>query len=135
LERTTLSFLARASAAIALANAPACSQHDDASGPSDAGPGETSCPFDLPANCPVPPPSWSSQVQPLINQNCNPCHGEGGVEQRLFDFTTYGNVVNNRGSILTQVFACKMPPPDAAAPSQQERDALLGWLVCNAPNN
>ena len=38
--------------------------------------------------------------------------------------------------MLDQVYACAMPPSDAGVTlSLEEREALLGWLVCNAPNN
>jgi hypothetical protein len=36
---------------------------------------------------------------------------------------------------LNQVYACNMPPGSAAQPTVQEREALLGWLVCGAPQN
>jgi hypothetical protein len=36
---------------------------------------------------------------------------------------------------LNQVYACTMPPATAAKPTTQEREALLEWLVCGAPQN
>ncbi|HEV3193542.1 MAG TPA: hypothetical protein VGY54_23700 [Polyangiaceae bacterium] len=74
-------------------------------------------------------------MQPIVDRTCNACHGDGGVQQHVLDFTTYSGVYRNRGSILSQLYTCKMPPLDAAAPLPQERQAFLGWLVCNAPNN
>jgi hypothetical protein len=37
--------------------------------------------------------------------------------------------------VLTEVYACQMPPVDADPLSATERQALLAWLVCGAPNN
>jgi hypothetical protein len=126
------------SAALALSSAVGCSSPKEPAGPSgdaasDAG--VAACAYDLPDGCPSPPPSWSNEVQPIVDRTCNECHGDGGVQQHVLDFTTYSSVYRNRGSILAQFYTCKMPPPDAAAPRPQERQALLGWLVCNAPNN
>jgi hypothetical protein len=126
------------SASLALSRAVACSpSKEPASSSQDAAAdaGGPACAYDLPDGCPSPPPSWSNEVQPIVDRTCNPCHGDGGVQQHILDFTTYSGVNRNRGSILTQVYSCKMPPLDAAAPLPQERQALLGWLVCNAPNN
>jgi hypothetical protein len=95
---------------------------------------EASCPQDLPS-CPSSPPSWASEVQAIINLRCNACHGVGGIEQSKWNFSTYQGVHNNFGSVLNQVYGCTMPPADAAAPTSDERLALLEWLVCRAPNN
>jgi len=37
--------------------------------------------------------------------------------------------------VLTQVYSCRMPQPGAAPLTEAERAALLGWLVCGAPND
>jgi len=94
------------------------------------------CPRDLPSECPSPEPSWSADVQAIVAGICGQCHADGGIEQSAFDFSTYQGVFMNRGSILDQLYACAMPPEDAGvAISLAEREAFLGWLVCNAPNN
>jgi hypothetical protein len=139
LMRTTRTLLlVLLNAAPALASAVGCSSPKEPAGPSgdaSSDAGVAACAYDLPDACPSPPPSWSNEVQPIIDRTCNACHGDGGVQQHIQDFTTYSGVNRNRGSILSQVYTCKMPPLDAAAPLPQERQALLGWLVCNAPNN
>jgi hypothetical protein len=80
-------------------------------------------------------PSWSSDVEPIIVARCNACHGDGGIEQPVYDYTTYQGVYKSRAAILSAVALCVMPPPDAAAPTPGERATLLTWLTCNAPNN
>jgi len=100
---------------------------------------DAACPNDLPASCPTPPPSWSNDVAPLVDKYCLACHGDGGIAQPLFDFTTYQNVYANRMEITHQFYACLMPPSDASplppVPSTAEREMLLAWLKCGAPNN
>jgi len=76
-----------------------------------------------------------TDVEPIIDARCNACHGVGGIEQSVFDFSTYTGVHKSFGSILGQVNACLMPPPDAGALLPAERQTLLAWLVCAAPNN
>jgi cbb3-type cytochrome c oxidase subunit III len=96
---------------------------------------EAACPRDLPAGCESPAPSWMNVVQPIVAERCNACHGVGGVEQAAFDFSTYEGVRKAFGSVLNNVYGCLMPPPDAGALTPEERQALLAWLVCSAPNN
>jgi hypothetical protein len=37
--------------------------------------------------------------------------------------------------IESMVFTCRMPPADQPQPTPAERQALLGWIVCEAPDN
>ena len=94
------------------------------------------CPSDLPAACPSPAPSWAADggVQAVIDARCVICHKPGGL---AFDrpFTNYADVFANRGDALDQVYSCYMPPPDAGQLAPSERQELLGWFVCGAPNN
>ena len=94
----------------------------------------SSCPNDLPAACPTPAPSWDGGVQALIDDKCGGCHQPGGL---AFDkpFTDYAHVYQYRGVMLDQVYSCYMPPPDAGQLDPSQRQELLGWFVCGAPNN
>jgi cytochrome c553 len=104
---------------------------------SDSGAG-TACP-DLNTDCPSAPPSWSNDVQPILATYCLRCHGDGGVEQSQFDYTTYAGVYEHRSIMLTQVYQCQMPPSDASPPAvmptTHDRQTLVSWLACNAPDN
>jgi hypothetical protein len=94
------------------------------------------CPRDLPASCPSPAPSYASTVLPILESRCVPCHAAGGTgASKGHEYTSYARIFADRGSILNQVYGCRMPPPEAAAPLPPERAALLAWLVCGAPNN
>ena len=92
------------------------------------------CPSDLPAMCPTPEPSWDGGVQAIIDAKCVVCHKPGGL---AFDkpLTDYTHVYGYRGEMLNQVYSCYMPPPDAGQLEPSERQQLLGWFVCGAPNN
>ncbi len=108
----------------------------DPAGPADAGARDAAltCPNDLPAACPAPAPSYANDVAPLIQRRCTPCHFPGGVAAMgMHDLSTYARVFAQKREVLTQVYACKMPPADAGAPTPDERRTMLGWLVCGAP--
>ena len=84
--------------------------------------------------CPSPQPTWSATVQPLMQAKCVRCHTPGGQNGQLL-FDTYQQVFNARASILTQVYACKMPPAGEPQLTDAERTTLIGWLECGAKNN
>jgi len=101
----------------------------------DSAPPMITCPNDLPPACVLPSPSYATDVEPIVARRCFPCHNTGGVALPARDFSTYDKIKAqaDTGIVLTQVYACKMPPPDAAPPTADERATLLHWLVCNAP--
>lgn len=117
-------------ASIMLAALAACTSSDGASSSSSG----SSCPEDLPAACPTTPPSYAKDVAPVIQQACTPCHAAGGRESSRL-LVGYANAFANRGPVLNQVHACKMPPRDAPPLAAEGRKVLLEWLVCGAPNN
>jgi hypothetical protein len=98
-------------------------------------PAGLSCPNDLPASCPSAAPSYSSDIVPLIETRCFPCHDVGGLAGPNWLLTSYDAVYARRMDVLTQVYACAMPPLDGVQPTSDERKALLDWLICLSPNN
>jgi hypothetical protein len=102
----------------------------DAGADTSAGP---VCQRGLPS-CPSYPPSFAQTVSVIFRQRCSYCHYAGSTIAN-FDFSTYGEIHANRGSVLSQVYSCNMPPPDNVPLSPTERTALLTWLECEAPNN
>jgi uncharacterized membrane protein len=92
------------------------------------------CPQDLPTSCPPNSPSYQADVAPILAARCTTCHSPGGAGSP-FDFTTYASVFADRSPMLNQVYACNMPPKGAAGLGQAERQMLLAWLVCGAPND
>jgi hypothetical protein len=102
----------------------------DTSDVNDAG----ACPRDLPDAC-TDAPSYSATLGRIIQTECAPCHYAGSTIAK-FDFSTYAGVSTNAGAFLGQLYSCHMPPPDSGlSVSLNEREELLAWLVCGAPNN
>jgi uncharacterized membrane protein len=93
-----------------------------------------SCPNDLPAQCPASVPGFSSEISPLINNRCLPCHAPGGQES-VTPLTNYQEIFQQRVSVLNQVYHCNMPLPGNPQLTADERALLLNWLVCNSPDN
>lgn len=118
----TLGWIALAAAAMA-----ACT-----STPGTGGTGG-GCPNDLPASCPPGAAEYAATIAPLISSKCMPCHAPGGEGGRELD--TYATVSGVKSTVLTQVYGCRMPPAGATPLTEAEREELLGWLVCGAPNN
>jgi hypothetical protein len=114
----------------ALATVAACSNSPQ--------PAESNCPT-VSSDCPTPPPSWSKDVEPLIQSYCVMCHEPGGTGESLADLTTYTNVVRVRAEITYQVSTCQMPNQDASPPPPQlttaQRETIVSWIGCKAPNN
>jgi len=95
----------------------------------------STCPADLPQSCPSNVPSYKTDIAPIIATKCNGCHSDGGIGTGNFDYSTYANVYAARSAMLDQIYACAMPPGDAATLTDAERVFLLDWFVCHAPNN
>jgi hypothetical protein len=127
--RRTLLFAAAAAAALA------CSNGDDAPG-SSGGPegGSGDCPNDVPAVCPPGAPTFAKDIAPIFTGTCATCHTPGGRQSSRL-LTTYDQIYPQRGAVLSQVSACRMPPRDGPALAPEARKALLAWLVCGAKND
>ncbi|HET6346669.1 MAG TPA: hypothetical protein VFH51_17175 [Myxococcota bacterium] len=98
-------------------------------------PAPDACAVEVPKTCPADAPRYNDQVQALIASRCLPCHVPGGLADARHDFTSYERVAQHRSAMLTQLSACLMPPANGAPLEPHERQVLLQWLVCDAPNN
>jgi hypothetical protein len=112
----------------AIVLAPACSS--ETTSPADA----FSCPSDLPGACPATPPSYVRDVAPMLSRRCLKCHDPSGTAGTI-PLDTYVHVFQSRITVLTRVYGCQMPPAGEPVLTASERQTLLGWLVCEAPNN
>jgi hypothetical protein len=105
--------------------------------PGDASDGG-SCPAP-PATCPSPPPSWSTDVQPIVDRSCAPCHFPPAIPAQKHNFSSYAGIYSQRGSVLGAVSTgemCRMPAAGGNVPlSLADREKLLAWLVCGAQQN
>ncbi|HEY2513574.1 MAG TPA: hypothetical protein VGI39_22050 [Polyangiaceae bacterium] len=117
--------------------AAACSSSpasDPSSGTPDAA--APACPAAVPASCPTTP-SYANDVVPIFKRSCLTCHSPGGDSADV-DLTTYANINNRESTVLTDVHQCTMPPtgaPPSTNVTSADRELILQWLVCGAPNN
>jgi hypothetical protein len=84
-------------------------------------------------------PSFDAVFTNVISPLCDRCHVPGGQEA-VMPLQTYQQVYGKNGaeaiSIRTQVEACRMPPPGGPEVlTDDQRQLLLTWLACGAPNN
>jgi len=101
-------------------------------------PAPPSCPDDLPRSCPNPAPTFSADVSPLIQKHCAGCHSADGEEPNRplinYDSIT-GSMDATARMVETQLVACAMPPSNQPPLTAEERQAILGWIVCGAKND
>jgi uncharacterized membrane protein len=96
----------------------------------------TNCPNDLPMSCPSPAPSFAGEVNAIIQDRCATCHAPGQQSPTL-PMQTYDQILAlalHRG-MLNQVSTCRMPLAGGPPLTTDERQVLMAWLVCGAPNN
>jgi hypothetical protein len=96
-------------------------------------PDASTCDRQLPT-CPTAPPSYQRDVAPIITRECAACHYPGSTIARGV-YSTYAQLQAGRGSVLNEVFACKMPVAPVPPLSSDDRTTLLTWIECGGPNN
>ena len=90
-------------------------------------------PLDGGASCPATPPSFTNDVLPILNRDCNStCHGPMMGQWELAD---YGDVSDWAPLIKLDLGDCAMPPVDAGAFPTPDRMTVLDWIACGSPNN
>lgn len=94
------------------------------------------CPSDLPnrAACPGATPSYRRDVAPILEQRCATCHYPGNTQSGDV-FADYDDVYSLRQTVLTRIYGCVMPPDGAPPLTSEQRQILLHWLTCGAPDN
>jgi hypothetical protein len=80
-----------------------------------------------PPACPAPAPSYAD-VTPFFKQYCVGCHTAADNE----NMTTYEGVTWQKTNVTLDLLGCTMPnvPP---WPTMDERQKVLEWLACDAP--
>jgi hypothetical protein len=131
--------------ALALPLATGCSSGSTPETLDAAGDGAIPCLKDLKNDCMKPVPGYETDIVPILQSRCSPCHFNGGIESAIYDFSTYAGVDNADIAIQGEIYACKMPPvdgipeagvkPGSPPLTEAQRAALWNWLVCGAPNN
>jgi hypothetical protein len=94
------------------------------------------CPSDFPTDtdCPTASPVYDD-VAPIFAARCSICHRANGLETK-FVFDTYAEIHDNdatRADIITQIYSCRMPPSCAPNLLLEERQVMLKWFACSAP--
>ena len=112
-----------------LVGAAACSSASGSPDPVDSG---ASCP-NPPNGCSMPVPSYSAVIEPILEQNCIPCHGPTGSAG--YSEATYELVAKQKEPIQDWVAGCGMPPSSYPPLTVEQYNALLDWLICGAPDN
>jgi len=120
----------------------ACSSPDPAADPPDAADGGA-CPVASSQSC-ASPPSYRQDVSPIIDTYCNNCHS-ATVDGGPWPLGGYDNVHDWKELMVIDLLGCdipgiakghSMPPIDASAPlPQAQRDVVVSWLLCDAPDN
>jgi hypothetical protein len=133
-ERSAVRWLSPARVAGAVVFAAAllgCSGGSEAPGPTCTNEGDVTCPS--PSADGGAPPSYKTDVQPILASRCYECHGPGGIEFSSYNLTTYHGVVTL--DVVGQLSECLMPLADAGQPTPAERQTLFEWIACGEPNN
>jgi hypothetical protein len=132
---------------LALAAGVACSSpapHDISDAAADVA---TTCVHpSLTCQDPNNPPSFASDVDPIIKERCSPCHFPGGIASQIYVFTTYSDVVNAETAIVNELYDCLMPPVNGnvtygIAPGSvpgltaEQASCIVDWIRCGTPDN
>jgi uncharacterized membrane protein len=102
----------------------------------DSSPAERECKPGLPSEdaCATATPSYSEDIAPLVEGRCLECHFAGNRQSSVV-LETHTQLTGSLQLVETRVYRCQMPPSEAPALSATEREMLLQWLVCGAPDN
>jgi hypothetical protein len=94
------------------------------------------CPSDLPSrdDCSANISSYRLEIAPILEQRCLGCHFPGNTQSGNV-LEDYADVFRQRQTVLSRIYSCVMPPAEAPPLTSSERQALLEWFVCGAPDN
>jgi cytochrome c5 len=85
-------------------------------------------------SCPKPTPAYATDVVPIFEAKCNTCHD--GKDGGPWPLTDHADVVHWRTQVFSVLVDCTMPPPKGTGDlTSSERQTLINWLACGAPDN
>lgn len=90
------------------------------------------CAVQVRSQCPTDALTFDTGIGDLLHARCYPCHSSDGVESGR-QLTDYAHVYNERMSIAGQVASCSMPPAGSVQLTTTERQQILDWFACYAP--
>lgn len=91
----------------------------------------------FPQDCDVSAVSYSTDIVPILDQNCLSCHS-GSAPQANLDLSTYQNVSDNAASVRNRI---NLPPGDPLLMPQDgpmikcNIDKINNWIDQGALNN
>ena len=85
--------------------------------------------------CPARPPSYRADVEPVLRGKCFACHAGNGDAVDEIDLSKFETVHAGRVALEGKVRARAMPPAGRPELTDSERQMLLSWLACQAPEN
>jgi hypothetical protein len=89
-----------------------------------------------PSTCPSSVPSFQRDVNSIIVGSCLPCHDPTTGIHEPPALNGYAAISSAAGPSLDQISRCLMPPTDGGfALAAADRQSLMTWYVCGAPNN
>ncbi len=88
----------------------------------------------VPVTCPQTTPSYATDVSPLLYSYCTSCHQPNGSQSGK-PLDTYSSVSSLSSKVSSKIADCSMPPNGSPQPTAAERDVILSWIACGAPNN
>ena len=88
----------------------------------------------IPAVCPAQQPSYARDIAPIFATKCNTCHSEE-VDSGPWPLTEYSYILDWQSAVVADIQYCTMPPVGAPTLTSAEQNAILAWMVCNAPDN
>lgn len=87
--------------------------------------------------CDVTAVSWTSDIQPMIQQNCVGCHSGVGASAGL-DFSTYMSVKTHSSSLVNRMNKPNGDPllmPPSGPLSNCTLNQMDAWVAAGAPEN
>ncbi len=94
----------------------------------------SSCAGNVPVTCPSVTPSYATDVSPLLYTYCTSCHAPNGSQSGK-PLDSFAAVSSLASKVESKTADCSMPPSSSPQPTAAERDVILSWLACGAPNN
>ena len=83
-------------------------------------------------SCAPGDPSYTAQVQPLVERYCSSCHSPGGDAGEEHDFTHFETLHAQRRLVSARLRYHSMPPRTSPQPQLAESALIAHWADCGA---
>jgi uncharacterized membrane protein len=93
----------------------------------------STCTNVTPKACAGKAPVYQTDIAPIVQSRCFPCHTTGGEAGPTRLLNSYQHLKGQQFNVNYLVGTCQMPPADHPQPTDDERAKLLNWIVCGTP--